>query len=129
MIDVNKYDLIGNSIGVKNYVYPKFYTFLVTENDYQNEFVYRYFVQKINDSSVIEVDSKNYNNIQKNLFNKVVVTWHLIGPARNVYVNGKLYEQGVYEKNLKEINSAAQSMPNLKNIITNYTQYSKPRKG
>ena len=129
MINVNTYDLIGNSIGVKNYVYPKFYTFIVTENDYKNEFVYRYFVQKINDTSVIEVSDKNYNNIQKNLFNKLVVTWHLIGPERNVFVDGKLYEQGVYEKNLKEINAAAQSMPNLKNIITNYTQYNKPRKG
>lgn len=129
MIDINKYNLIGESIGVQNYVYPKFYTFVVNDVDYENGFAYRYFVQKINDSSVIEVSGKNYTNIQKNLFNKVVVTWYLIGPERNVYVNGKLYEQGVYEKNLKEINTAAQTMPSLKNFITNYTLYSKPRKG
>lgn len=128
MIDINKYNLIGNSVGVQSYVYPKFYTFTVSDIDYQNGFAYRYFVHKINDISIIEVSSKNYNNIQKNLFNKVVVTWHLIGPERNVYVNGKLYEQGIYEKNLKEINAAAQTMPLLKNFITDYTQYSKPRK-
>jgi hypothetical protein len=114
---------------VQNYVYPKYYTFIVSDSDYENGFAYRYFAQKINDTSVIEVSDKNYNNIQKKLFNKVVVTWHLIGPERNVFVNGKLYEIGVYEKNLKEINTAAQTMPSLKNIITNYTQYSKPRKG
>ena len=129
MIDINKYNLIGDSIGVQNYVYPKFYTFVVNDVDYENGFAYRYFVQKINDNSVIEVSGKNYTDIQKNLFNKVVVTWYLIGPERNVYVNGKLYEQGVYEKNLKEINTAAQTMPSLKNFITNYTLYSKPRKG
>lgn len=129
MINVNTYNLIGNLIGVKSYVYPKFYTFVVADSDYKNEVAYRYFVQKINDTSVIEVNSKNYNNIPTNLFNKQAVTWYLIGPERNVYVDGKLYEQGIYEKNLKEINAAAQSMPNLKNIITNYTQYSKPRKG
>jgi hypothetical protein len=129
MINVNTYNLIGNLIGVKSYVYPKFYTFVVADIDYKNEVAYRYFVQKINDTSVIEVNSKNYNNIPTNLFNKQAVTWYLIGPERNVYVDGKLYEQGIYEKNLKEINAAAQSMPNLKNIITNYTQYSKPRKG
>lgn len=129
MINVNTYNLIGNLIGVKSYVYPKFYTFVVADIDYKNEVAYRYFVQKINDTSVIEVNSKNYNNIPTNLFNKQAVTWYLIGPERNVHVDGKLYEQGIYEKNLKEINAAAQSMPNLKNIITNYTQYSKPRKG
>lgn len=128
MIDVNKYNLIGNSVGVQNYVHPKFYTFVVSDYDYQNEFAYRYFVHKINDTSVIEISNKNYDQIQKNLFNKVVVKWHLIGPARNVYVNGKLYEQGIYEKNLQEINMAAKTMPFLKNFITNYTQYSKPRK-
>jgi len=129
MIDINKYNLIGNSVGVQHYVYPKFYTFVVTESNYKNEFAYRYFVHKINETSVIEVSNKNYDQIPKNLFNKVIVTWHLIGPERNVYVNGKLYEQGIYEKNLKEINEAAKTMPFLKNFITNYTQYSKPRKG
>lgn len=128
MINIDKYNLIGNSVGVQNYVYPKFYTFIVSDYDYQNEFAYRYFVHKINDTSIIEVSSKNYNNIQINLFNKVIVKWNLIGPARNVYVNGKLYEQGIYEKNLQEINEAAKTMPLLKKFITNYTQYSKPRK-
>lgn len=129
MINIDRYNLIGNSIGVQNYVYPKFYTFVVSDADYQNEFAYRYFVHKINDNFIIEVSNKNYNNIQKNLFNKVVVKWHLIGPQKNVYVNGKLYERGIYEKNLEEINTAAKTMPFLKNFITNYTQYSKPRKG
>lgn len=125
MINVDKYDLIGSSIGVKSYVYPKFYTFSVNNDDYKNKFVYRYFVQKINDTSIIEVLNTNYNNIPKNLFIKVVITWHLIGPERDLYVNGKLYEKGVYEKNLQEINLAAQTMPLIKNFITNYTQYSK----
>lgn len=128
MIDINKYNLLGNSIGVQHYVYPKHYTFTVSEYDYQNEFAYRYFVQKINENIIIEVSSKNYNSIPKNLFNKVVVTWHLIGPEKNIYVNGKLYEEGIYEKNFKEINIAAKTMPNLKNFITNYTLYNKPRK-
>lgn len=128
MTDINKYNSIGNLIGVQNYVYPKFYMFVVSDYDYQNEFAYRYFVHKINDTSVIEVSNKNYNKIPRNLFNKVIVTWHLIGPIQNVYVNGKLYEQGIYEKNLQEINKAAKIMPFLKNFITNYTQYSKPRK-
>ncbi len=128
MININTYNLIGNSIGVQNYVYPKFYTFVVNNFDYENGFTYRYFVNKINDNLIIEVSEKNYDDIQKNLFNKVVVIWHLIGAERNVYVNGKLYEQGIYEKNFKEISIAAQTMPSLKNFITNYTQYSKPRK-
>ena len=35
MIDIDKYNLIGSSIGVQNYVYPKFYTFAVVDSDYQ----------------------------------------------------------------------------------------------
>lgn len=128
MINISTYDLLTGISDIKNYAYPKYYNFVINQSDYDNGYVYRYFVQKINDADVIEVSSENYNIISKNLFIKVIVTWALIGPERNVYVNGKLYEQGVYEKNLQELNVAAKTMPDIKKIVTNYTQYCKPRK-
>ena len=128
MIDVTKYNSLGYLTGVQNYTYPKFHTFVVNERDYQLGYAYRYFVHKINDTSVIEVSGKNYNTIPLNLFNKIVLTWYLTGPARNVYVDGSLYEYGLYEKNLREINAAATIMPSLKNLITDCTLYGKSRK-
>ena len=124
MIDINKYGYNN----VQFFVYPKIYNLIVTQNDYDNGYIIRYFVKKINDSKVIEVSENNYNQISSQLFSKVMVEWKLTGPLINIYVNGKLYEQGIYESNLEKTNLAAKTIPELKNFITNYTQYSKPRK-
>lgn len=125
MINPNIYDAIGTGLNVKEFVYPKYYSFVVSDSDYSNGYAYRYFVKKINETAVIEVSQNNYNEIANNLFSKLFIVWTLIGPERNLYVNGKLYEQGVYEKNLQEINNAAKVMPSIKKYVTNYTQYRK----
>jgi hypothetical protein len=52
MIDVNKYNLIGNTCGIQNFVYPSEYFFVVFESDYVNLYTTRYFVQKINGGHV-----------------------------------------------------------------------------
>lgn len=124
MIDINKY---GNN-EVQFFVYPKIYNLNVTQSDYDNGYIIRYFAKKINDAKVIEIIEDNYNQISSQLFTKIMIKWNLTGILRNSYVNGKLYERGIYEKNLEELNTAAKTMPELKNFITNYTQYSKPRK-
>lgn len=113
---------------VQLFVYPKRYNLNVTQDDYDNKYVIRYFVKKINEFSVIEVDQSNYNQLSTSLFAKVLIIWKLTGPLRNVYVDGKLYERGIYETNLEKLNLAAKTMPEIKNFITDYTQYSKPTK-
>lgn len=126
MIDISIYDNINGLSDIRGFIYPKTYVFSVAENDYSIGYTTRYFVQKINEGPVMEVSSENYILLSAKLFNKVVVTWVLIGPEKNVFVNGKLYEYGVYERNRQEIMTQAKTMPDLKNKITNYTQYVRP---
>jgi hypothetical protein len=123
MIDINQYDKIIGSSEFKEFKYPIPYVFKVSDNDYIKKTTTRYFVQKINDSNVIEVDFNNYNEISNILYKKVALTWHLSGPLYNSIKNGKLYEYGVYEKNLSELNAASKIIFNIKSFVTDYTQY------
>jgi hypothetical protein len=125
MIDVNEYNNICGVSEIVNYTYPVFYVFKVTENDYTNTTVKRYFVQKINTLDIIEVNQQNYVKIPNSLYKKVFLTWKLIGFKNNVYKNGNIYEYGVYEQNLNAVNIASQTITNLNSYITDYTQYAR----
>jgi hypothetical protein len=125
MININKYNSIGNVIGIQNFVYPSEFTFVVFESDYTNLYATRYFVQKINGGSVIEVSGNQYDKISKQLFIKVNLNWYLIGYEKNIYKDGKIYENGIYEKNKEQVNIASKILPDIKNKIKNYTQYAR----
>jgi hypothetical protein len=125
---IDKYDLINNTNEIRNLTYPINHIFVVTNIDYDNGYARRFFVQKSNENIVIEVDEQNYYKISKNIYIKVDINWYLIGVERNVYKNGNLYEIGIFEQNLKEVNEACKTMPLLKSIIKNYTQYFKLKK-
>ena len=87
MIDVSIYDNINGLSDIKGFVYPTTYKFTVSTDDYKNGYVLRYFVQKINDCPVLEVSSENYILLSSKLFNKIIVTWILVGPEKNVFMN------------------------------------------
>jgi hypothetical protein len=123
MINVNKYNLIGNLIGVKSYVYPKFYTFVVADSDYKNEVAYRYFVQKINDLIITEVDKNIYNKIYVNYFNKLVIQWIISGPKNNQYKNKILDRKGVQEQNIQTLVENEKSMKGIKNYLNNPLEF------
>jgi hypothetical protein len=121
MIDIKKYNSIGTYSDVNNFIYPIPHVFVVSDDDYKNGFIDRFFVQKINGSDVIEVNSENYVNVTNSLYIKTSIPWNLTGSERNVYKSGKLYDLGVYEKNKVLVESAAKTLPEIKKVITNYT--------
>lgn len=125
MINITKYNSIGNTNGIQNFVYPNEYFFVVFESDYTNLYTTRYFAQKINGGPVFEVSGTQYEKIPKQLFIKVNLIWYLVGPEKNVYKNGKLYESGIYEKNRDQVNIAAKLLPEIKNKVINYTQHAR----
>lgn len=120
---IDKYNNLGVMSEINNYKYPASYVFIVSETDYTRGYAYRYFVQRINTGDITEISGIAYSTINGTLFQKAIVKWVLIGPERNVFINGSLYEQGVYEANSKEIAIHSRNMGDLKNKITSYTQY------
>lgn len=122
-MDLNLYNAISGKSEVIGFTYPIPFVFTVSENDYLAGHVRRFFVQKINDNIVIETSLSNYTDISNKLYLKQVIKWNLVGPERNVYKNGKLYECGIYESNKHSINEASKYMPGLSSYITNFTQH------
>ncbi len=122
-VNIQTYNSIGRLPEVVSLVYPKNYIFSVKEDDYVVGYKDRYFVQKINSTTVIEVNEINYNEVSELMFSKVYIKWSLVGPEKNVIKNGKLYEFGLYEINKKAVFEAKKIIPNINSIISDYTQY------
>ena len=110
-----------------NYVYPDEYIPNPTTSVYSTGYITRYFVQKVNDISVIiEVSMDSYNDVQPIMYNKVSFDWLISGPQRNTYAaNGVMQSMGVYETNVNRINVANENMIGIKDKIINPLQFYK----
>ena len=62
MITPTDYNNIGG-LDLSNQVYPSYFKPSPSKLDYTKGYLYRYYVQKINDSTIIEVNKDLYNNI------------------------------------------------------------------
>jgi hypothetical protein len=94
-----------------------------SEADYEDGYITRYFVRKVNDPAIIEVDLLNYQSISNELYSSVDLEWIISGPKKNVYVGGKIQLSGAEEKNEKSVNVAAKSMRGIENKLINFSQF------
>lgn len=121
MINIFTYNNIGDLPSINGLEYPSTTIFSVKQSDYTIGYCRRFFVKKINDSNVIEVNDTTYNKTSTILFEKCMIKWILVGPKNNVFSNGKLIEEGVYERNRKAVEVA--EIKEVMRLIQDYTQY------
>ena len=69
----------------------EFMDYYSVEEDYKNGYIYRYFVQKINDLTITEVNKDNFNDISSNFYVKEYIKWVISGPENSEYKNKILY--------------------------------------
>lgn len=106
-------------------------TIVPTPDDfaYNDGFIIRYFVQKVNDKSsyVFEVSDSTYSELNTNPYwTKVELKWRIIGPLHPIYnENGLAIDLGVAQSNSNEIAKASKLIPNLKSYLTNTLQFYK----
>lgn len=83
-------------------------------DDYSDGGINRYFVRKINESSIIEVDRQNYKSTTPMLYEKAELWWLISG-----------YLEEVVSKNKKTLKASRDIMPGLEKKLINPSQFFK----
>jgi len=122
MITPTDYNNIGG-IDLSNQVYPSYFKPMSSKLDYTKGYLYRYFVQKINDLTIIEVNKDLYNNISVKYYNKIFIKWIISGPKNNQYNNNILERKGVQEQNTKTLTDSEKKMKGIKNYLNNPLEF------
>ena len=115
-----------NSVATK-YKTPSFAAVTITTADVARGFCFRFFIKKINQTNIIEIDELQYNewlskNIDTNLYTAVKIMWYITGNVRDVD-NNPAIRLGIITKNSAQIKQAESLMPGLRNKLPNLLQY------
>jgi hypothetical protein len=89
-------------------------------------FVLRYFIKKINDPTVIEINQSQYTDwlnrkIDRTMYTAVSLTWYITGEIPDIVKNG-VTTKGVQTKNRESIAAVVDIMPELISYLTNLTE-------
>jgi len=122
MITPEQYQNIGG-IDMSYQTYPNYYKPFPSLKDYLKGYINRYFVQKINDLTITEVNKEKYNSISKNYYNKLVIQWIIFGPKNNLYNNKILDRKGVQEQNIQTLVENEKLMLGLKIYLNNPLEF------
>ncbi|MEY3079336.1 MAG: hypothetical protein RL086_489 [Bacteroidota bacterium] len=115
-IDIGGIDILSDT-------YPIYFIPSVTKDDYKKGYIYRYFVKKINDLTITEVNKNNYNSISYNFYIKEYIKWVISGPENNEYRNKILYREGVRQINSKTLADTEKKMKGIKSYLNNPLEF------
>jgi len=101
---------------------------IITATDRQKGFINRYFIQNLSSAVIYEVDNLqfklyNSNKLDTNLYNIVVVKWHITGNIEDSYKNSNVFVIGVKNKNKESIRKAKKKIPGLSAKLTNLLEF------
>jgi len=93
------------------------YNVKLTTFDIQQEQINRYFIKKINEQPITEIDSQTYQKwvnktIDPNMYSAVEVTWIIAGDKDHAATN-----------NANQIEFAKTTIPNIDTVLTSPLQY------
>jgi hypothetical protein len=87
----------------------------------------RYFIKKVNESKIIEIDEPQFNMWQSKqfdpaLYSAIKMQWYISGPIEDSRPSIVLI-RGVQTKNTTQIEIAEKSMPGISKVLTDPLQY------
>lgn len=87
----------------------------------------RYFIKKVNESKIIEIDASQFELWQSNQFDPAMYTaikmqWYISGPIDDTRPTLVLH-LGVRTKNLSQIAAAETTLPGISKVLTDPLQY------
>jgi hypothetical protein len=99
----------------------------ITSADINRGYIIRYFIKRINEQSILEIDNVQYTKYMSNEFdtNMYVATkmyWFINGVSDDVQENGVLVK-GVVTKNQTQIKQSEQQVPGLSKLLTDPLQF------
>ena len=92
-------------------------------NDYLNGYINRYFVKKINDNTIYEVDSVGYADVSNTLYTKSSLSWKITGRPKNSNDGKTLTDIGVISYNSYSISVLEKTIPGIRNILRNAVEF------
>ena len=106
---------------------PKIHIPTINQQDRMNGSITRYFLKKINEQTIVEIDLEQFNDvatgkIDNNLYIAAKIEWSISGPLENSYSNGTTI-LGVKTKNHKAIIEAEKLLPGIATRLTNLVEY------
>jgi len=120
-------DLIKNKIQ-HSLQFPKTIVPNPNATDYENQFINRFFTQKVNDDNgfIFEIDEDEFNLLNVNPYWKVVkMRWRIAGPLDSVFLKDKLIDIGVKKSNIGSISEATKNLKNISLYLPNILQFYK----
>lgn len=117
---LEKYKILNGNNLLTDFPIP--YLFLPVESDYNQRFLRRYFVKKINDNDIIEVSNINFKGISSKIYFMASIKWRISGKKYSIVENGITTFEGVYEFNQKQVQLAEKTIPEISKRITNYLE-------
>ena len=106
---------------------PTAHNVVATVNDYRRGLLQRFFIKKRNDNAIIEINKQQFNawqtdQIDKKLYVAIEIAWYISGPTNDVITTGILVP-GVATRNKKQIQLAANIIPEIATYLTNPLQF------
>jgi hypothetical protein len=98
-----------------------------TTQERKDGFMLRYFLKKINDATIFEIDqaqSKEYQQkiIDNNLYLYTTIRWYITGQIEDIQ-NGSVLVEGIITKNKKQLMQAERVIPGMIRKYTDLIQY------
>jgi len=103
--------------------FPVYKKPLPNANDYLNGYISRYFVKKINDNTIYEVDSVGYANISDTFYTKSSLSWKITGKSNDSTDGKTLTDVGVVSYNSYSISVLEKTIPGIRNILRNVLEF------
>jgi hypothetical protein len=99
----------------------------ITQQQINNKMVNRYFLKKVNETSIIEVDLEQYQKWINKQIDSVVylgisIPWTIAGEIEDTNINGTMIK-GVRTKNNLQIQYANSKLPGISDYLNNPLQY------
>lgn len=106
---------------------PKVYIPTITTTDRSKGYVVRYFLYKLNQKQIIEIDVTQYTKwqsklIDNNIYYAFQINWWITGSIEDVYTNGVLVK-GVPTKNIDNLRQIESVVPEIFTFFSNLLEY------
>lgn len=120
------YDILKPNLSLK-YIQPTAHSVIVTKSDIRNGYITRYFIKKINNETIIEINRTQYDAwsqdvIEKKMYVATSLTWYISGAIEDT-TSGVVNIPGVITKNQKQVKYANRNLIGLSSKLTNFTEY------
>lgn len=135
-IDLNmelnsEYDTV-KSIDINKTTYLNPDTNKPKDSDFISGYVLRYFVFKINDHQLVELNEDDYSKVGSDdgftdiLWHKFEMRWKISGPDYDIIDKaGNITQSGIIDTNIRTVALLSEKYPTLMDYITDYREFSK----